>query len=182
MARAAIPDRARYIARIAQIIGQEFGPDQTAALSLNWNDGRDGDLLIARLSLMQAKLRNLRVELADELDVFHNLLGRSKLSADQSVALAEAISVKYRIDETVASFESAKSSIQASPSYQIREARFFPPKPLTRFYIYHNEQVIGPYILDQLFALKDDRTINWDTQCCVEGTEDWLPFADALGE
>ncbi len=46
-----------------------------------------------------------------------------------------------------------------------------------RYYVFLGEAVKGPCDVDQLKALEDAGAINGDTQCCIEGTEDWFSFS-----
>jgi hypothetical protein len=55
-----------------------------------------------------------------------------------------------------------------------------PPLPSTssRYYVYLNGEVKGPYLREQLVALHDTGTLTGDTQCCLEGSEQWTPYLD----
>ena len=45
-----------------------------------------------------------------------------------------------------------------------------------RYYVYLQNEVKGPYLHEQLVALHNTGAIKNDTQCCLEGTEQWTPY------
>ena len=65
-----------------------------------------------------------------------------------------------------------------------------PPPPQSRssqatpsdraFFIYLADEVKGPFSADQLKALVAVSTINLDTQCCTQGTQDWFPIRNLI--
>ena len=48
-----------------------------------------------------------------------------------------------------------------------------------RFYAFVNDEVKGPYTLEQLHALHDAAAITESTQVCREGGEEWQPYFQA---
>jgi len=52
------------------------------------------------------------------------------------------------------------------------------PLPVKRYYVYLQNEVKGPYLREQLLDLHDTGAITDDTQCCLEGTEQWAPYLE----
>ena len=48
------------------------------------------------------------------------------------------------------------------------------------FYIHLQEQVKGPFSLEQLKALQDMQTISANTPCCYAGADKWQTVADCI--
>ena len=53
-----------------------------------------------------------------------------------------------------------------------------PPLPLlaSRYFVYVQAAVAGPYTLEQIKALEDTGIVTAETPCCLEGTEDWIGY------
>ncbi len=57
------------------------------------------------------------------------------------------------------------------------------PPPLPKcngWFVCLEEQVRGPFSIEQLNALLDVGTIRQDTQCCPEGTQEWQPLSAVI--
>jgi hypothetical protein len=78
-----------------------------------------------------------------------------------------------------------EGQIELSPEYQTRPLKATksaspgpPSLPQTsRYYVYLNREVKGPYLREQLVALYTG-TIAADTQTCLEGSEHWIRYID----
>jgi len=47
-----------------------------------------------------------------------------------------------------------------------------------RYYIMLDDEVKGPHSFRELVSMQRDKTISKQTLCCVEGTEEWIPFSE----
>ena len=116
-----------------------------------------------------------------------NATRRDDLRRAQIRAVAPYENVKGIIDQIINKLDSIKGQIELSPEYQTRPEKPIkaapirpPPLPATsrRYYVYLNSEIKGPYLREQLKALYDTGTIATDTQCCLEGAEEWTPYLD----
>ncbi len=117
-----------------------------------------------------------------------NAARRDDLRRGQLRAVAPYENVKNIIDQVLAKLDLVKGRLELSPEYQIRPEK--PKKPsliiqppasplaAKRYYVYLQNEVKGPYLHEQLLALHDTGTIKHDTQCCLEGTEQWTPYLE----
>lgn len=93
--------------------------------------------------------------------------------------------VKRVLDEAITKIDGAKGQIQLSPEYRGEATRDTPepatrppsptPPPPTRYYVYLDDQVKGPYSREQMAALCNVGMIRDETLCCVENTTEWKP-------
>lgn len=115
-----------------------------------------------------------------------NAARRDDLRRGQLQAVAPYENVKNIIDQVLAKLDSVKGRIELSAEYQTRPEKrkkpssFIetPPLAVKRYYVYLQNEVKGPYLHEQLLALYDTGTIKHDTQCCLEGTEQWTPYLE----
>jgi GYF domain 2 len=116
-----------------------------------------------------------------------NASRRDDLRRAQIKTVAPYENVKRIIDQIITKLDEVKGKIDLSPDYQARPTRAAkpastrpPPLPPAsgRYYVYLNGEVKGPYMREQLIALYDTGTIVADTQCCLEGTEQWERYLD----
>jgi hypothetical protein len=47
-----------------------------------------------------------------------------------------------------------------------------------RYYIMLNDEVGGPHSFRELVLMQRDKTISKQTLCCIEGSEEWIPFSE----
>ena len=120
-----------------------------------------------------------------------NASHRDSLRRGQMQAVAPYETLKGTIDRLLAVLDQLKGQIEVSPAYKIRTATLpkkavvvpstplLPPPtpelapPTHRYFAFLNDDVKGPYSVEQLMALKDAGTLTEQTQICPEGTEDW---------
>jgi hypothetical protein len=115
-----------------------------------------------------------------------NAARRDDLRRAQIRAVAPYENVKGIIDQIINKLDSIKDQIELTPESQtrpekpIKAAPIRPPLPATsrRYYVYLNGEIKGPYLREQLRALYETGTIATDTQCCLEGAEEWRPYLD----
>ena len=124
-----------------------------------------------------------------------NAARRDDLRRTQLSAVAPYERVKGIIDQILYQLDTVRGQIELSPEYQVSPRRATrvltsapsppalpppPAPPLTRYFVYIGDQVKGPYSREQLRALRDAAAIARETLCCLEGTEEWLSYSDAM--
>jgi hypothetical protein len=117
-----------------------------------------------------------------------NAARRDDLRRGQLQAVVPYENLKNIIDQILAKLDLVKGRIELSPEYQIRPEKPRKPSPVVqapaspapakRYYVYLQNEVKGFYLHEQLLALRDTGTIKQDTQCCLEGTEQWTPYLE----
>jgi hypothetical protein len=112
-----------------------------------------------------------------------NTLHRDALRREKVEKVAPYEHVKEIIQRVVMQLDHAKDQIMLSSETveddegDADEASAEEEQIVLRFFIYLDEQVKGPYSLDQVKALEDTGFINGETQVCHEGTENWNPWS-----
>lgn len=101
-----------------------------------------------------------------------NAARRDDLRRNQIRAVAPYENLKAIIDQIITELYAVKGQIELSPEYQTRPPKAIkaasprsPSLPRTsRYYVYLNGEVKGPYLREQLVALYDTGTNAADTQ------------------
>lgn len=117
-----------------------------------------------------------------------NSLRRDELRRSQVDAVSQYEKLKAEIDGIVAKLSGAKGKIELSPTYQTKpnsptakSSSIPPPLPISaapKYFVYLNEEVKGPYSREQLVALCDTGMVSAETQCCISGGQEWIPYGE----
>jgi hypothetical protein len=112
---------------------------------------------------------------------------RDALRREQIDAVEPYDRVKRTIEQIIHQLDLTKGQIELSPEFQIRTpkknavaAPALSPPTSSRFFLYLGDEVKGPYTPEQIHALRDTGAVTDQTQCCAEGSQQWIRCADEV--
>ncbi len=117
-----------------------------------------------------------------------NSIKRDGLRDEKDAALVPYENLKLTIDNIIHQLDDVKHNVEMSEEYADKPSKSRARRPNTkqanqirrkedRFYAFMDDEVQGPFDLNEIGALVKAAAIGADTQLCVEGEHDWHPMS-----
>lgn len=118
-----------------------------------------------------------------------NAREKEYLRQEKEAVIAPYLEFESYVDQVISNLDDTKYSIDEyidflkdnppgpKPSSPSKKPPPIPEVPLSKkYFVFYNDEVFGPYTIDQFIPLVDFGIVTSESSVCQEGMEEWVPY------